>query len=83
MAVPEPVTLVGLMVPQVRPDGTVSVKLTVPANPLRAVTVIVEVADVLIRTDAGDDAATVKSWTVKVAAAVWTSVPLVPVIVNV
>ena len=70
VAVPEPVTLVGEIAPQVRPDGTVSVRLTVPANPLRAVTVMVEVAEVLISTAAGEDAATVKSVTVNVAVAV-------------
>ena len=76
-------TLVGEIAPQVRPDGTVSVRLTVPAKPLRAVIVIVEVAEVLIRTAAGDEAAIVKSVTVKVAVAVCTSVPLVPVTVRV
>ena len=45
VAVPEPVTLVGVIAPQVRPVAGVSVRLTTPANPLRAVTVIVEVAD--------------------------------------
>ena len=67
---PEPVTLVGETAPQVRPLGTVSVRLTVPAKPLRAVIVIVEVADVLTKTAAGDEAAIVKSVTVKVAVAV-------------
>ncbi len=38
-------------------------------NPLRAVTVIVEVADVLITTAAGEVAAIVKSTTVNVAVA--------------
>jgi hypothetical protein len=46
VAVPELVTLVGVMAPQVRLAGTVSVKLTTPVNPLMAVTVIVEVVDV-------------------------------------
>jgi len=66
-AVPEPVTLVGLIAPQVRFAGTVSVRLTVPANPLTAVTVIVEVADTPAFTAAGEVAAIVKSVTVKVA----------------
>lgn len=69
VAVPELVTLVGEIAPQVRPDGTVSVRLTVPVNPLTAVMVIVEVADVPTVTAAGDDAAIVKSVTVKVAVA--------------
>jgi hypothetical protein len=45
VAVPEPVTLVGVIAPQVRPAGGVSVRLTTPANPFRAVIVIVDVAD--------------------------------------
>jgi hypothetical protein len=45
VAVPEPVTLLGVMAPHVRPAGTVSVSDTTLENPLRAVTVIVEVAD--------------------------------------
>lgn len=44
-AVPEPVTLVGVMAPHVRPAGTVSVRDTAELNPFCAVTVIVEVAD--------------------------------------
>ncbi len=45
VAVPEPVTLVGVIAPQVRPAAGVSVRLTTPANPFNAVTVMVEVAD--------------------------------------
>lgn len=45
VAVPDPVTLLGVIAPQVRPAGTVSVSDTTPEKPLRAVTVIVEVAD--------------------------------------
>ena len=45
VAVPEPVTLVGAIAPQVRPVAGVSLRLTTPANPLSAVTVMVEVAD--------------------------------------
>jgi hypothetical protein len=45
VAVPEPVTVAGVIVPQLRPDGTRSASKTVPANPLRAVMVTVEVAD--------------------------------------
>ncbi len=50
---------------------------------MTAVTVIVDVADDPTVVEAGDVAAIVKSWTVNVAVAVWTRVPLVPVIVNV
>ena len=45
VAVPDPVTLVGLIAPQVNPAGGVSVRLTTPAKPFNAVTVIVEEAD--------------------------------------
>jgi hypothetical protein len=76
------ITLRGVIAPQVRPTGTVSVKATVPANPFRALTVIVEVADVPAGTDAGEVAAMVKSTKLNVAVAVWTRVPLVPVIVR-
>jgi len=63
------VTLVGLIEPQVRLAGTVSVRLTVPVKPLTAVTVMVEAADVPTVTAAGDVAETAKSVTVKVAVA--------------
>ena len=69
VAVPELVTLVGVMAPQVRLAGTVSVRLTVPVNPLSAVTVIVEVADTAALTAAGEVAAMLKSLTVNVAVA--------------
>jgi hypothetical protein len=67
VAVPEFVTLVGVIAPQVRLAGTVSVRDTVPVNPLTAATVIVEVADVPTVTAAGDVAAIVKSVTENVA----------------
>jgi hypothetical protein len=69
VAVPEFVTLAGVIAPQVKLAGTVSVRLTVPVKPLTAATVIVEVAEVPTVTAAGDVAATVKSVTVKVAVA--------------
>ncbi len=69
VAVPEPVTLRGEIAPQDRFAGTVSVRLTTPAKPLTAVTVIVEVAETPALTAAGDDAVIVKSWTVNVAVA--------------
>jgi hypothetical protein len=67
VAVPEPVIVLGVMAPQLRLAGTVSVRLTVPAKPLIAVTVIVEVADVAACTAAGDVAVMLKSVMVKVA----------------
>jgi hypothetical protein len=39
MEVPEPVTVPDVKDPQVRPEGMVSVRVTVPANPLMAVIV--------------------------------------------
>lgn len=66
VAVPEPVTLLGVIVPQVRPDGTVSVRLTVPVKPFTAVTVIVEVRLVETTPD-GEVAEMVKSVKLKVA----------------
>lgn len=69
MAVPEFVTLGGIIVPQVRPAGTVSVRLTAPVNPFNAVIVIVEVAETPALTTAGDDAAIEKSVTMKVTVA--------------
>ncbi len=62
-------TVRGLMAPQVRLAGTVSVRLTVPVKPLTAATVIVDVAEVPTVTAAGDVAEIVKSVTVKVAVA--------------
>ena len=83
VAVPEPVTLFGVMVPQVNPDWTVSVKLTDPAKWFNATTVIVEVAEFPAFTGAGDVAAIVKSRNWNVAVALWISGVLVPVIVAV
>jgi len=45
VAVPEPVTVLGVIAPQVRPAGTVSVSVTTPEKPLTAVIVIVDTAD--------------------------------------
>jgi hypothetical protein len=83
VAVPELVMLPGVIAPQVRLAGTVSVRVTVPVNPLIAATVMVEVADVPVVTGAGEVAAMLKSVTVKVAVVLWDSVPLVPVMVSV
>jgi len=40
---PEPTMLLGVIAPQVRPDGTASVRATVPLKPLRLVMVTVAV----------------------------------------
>jgi len=45
VAVPEPVTVPGVIAPQVNPTGTVSVNVTMPAKPLTADIVIVDTAD--------------------------------------
>jgi len=45
VAVPEPVTVAGVIAAHVRPAGTVSGRVTTPAKPLTAVIVIVETAD--------------------------------------
>lgn len=42
VAVPDAVTLLGVIDPHVSPVGTLSVRLTLPANPLTAVIVMVE-----------------------------------------
>jgi hypothetical protein len=47
--------LAGVILPQVKPGGIVSVKLTVPVNPFKPVIVIVDVADVPIVTE-GEEA---------------------------
>jgi hypothetical protein len=61
VAVPDPAMLVLLMLPQLRPLGAVSVRDTVPVNPLRAVIVMVVVLDWLALTAEGAEAVTVKS----------------------
>jgi len=83
VAVPELVTLVGMIEAQVKPEGTVSVRLIVPVNPLTAVTVIADVTDAPAVVAAGEVAVTVKSVTVNVVVVDRESVPLVPVMVRV
>jgi hypothetical protein len=57
----------------IRPAGAVLVNVTIPVNPLTAVTVIVEAADWPTSTAAGEVAVRVKSVTVRL------KVPLEPV----
>jgi len=83
VAVPEPVTLPGVIAPQVRPEGTVSLRPTRPAKPFTADIVIVDETESPALPAAGDVAVIVKSWTLKSASAEWMSDPLVPVTVNV
>ena len=61
VAVPEPVTLIGLIVPHARPGGIESLRLTTAPNPFTAATVIVEVAEEPALTGEGEDADIVKS----------------------
>ena len=70
VAVPEPVTVPGVIAPHVNPAGTVSVSVTTPAKPLTAVMVMVETAEDPALTAAGEEAAMVKSLKMKVAVAV-------------
>jgi len=69
--VPEPVTLVGVRVQVIPVAGTeADVRLTTPANPLTAVTVIVDVpAWLTLTATLVGLAAIVKSWTVTVTVA--------------
>ena len=83
VAVPEPVTVPGVIAPQVNPAGTVSVRVTTPPKPLSAVIVIVETAEDPALAAAGEDATIVKSTKLKVAVAELVAEPLVPVIVTV
>ncbi len=67
VAVPEPVTVLGVIAPQVRLAGTVSVSDTTPEKPFNPVIVIVDVAELPTVTVAGDVAAMVKSTKLNVA----------------
>ena len=64
---PDPATLLGEIAPQLRFAGTLSVRVTVPENPLTPVIVMAEVADVPARTAAGEVVVIVKFVTMKVA----------------
>jgi hypothetical protein len=80
--VPEPEMVEGVMLPQVSPGGTVSVRVTVPANPFKPATVIV-VVKIDPAVPDGEDAVTVKSAKLNTAVEKWARVPLVPVTVTV
>ena len=82
VAIPEPVTDEGAIVPQVKPLGTVSVRLMSPLNPLTAVTLMVEVAEAPMMTGEGEEADMVKSLKLKVAFAERVRPPLVPLTVK-
>jgi len=70
----------GLIGLQVRPDGTISVRAMVPVNPVRAVSVMVELT-AMFNGVVSDVADMVKSVIVNVMVVLWTSRPLVPVMV--
>ena len=72
-----------MIAPQVRLTGTVSVRLTTPANPLIAVTVMVEFAALPAMTGAGGAIVIVKSRNWNDAVTECTREPLVPVTVRV
>jgi len=84
VAVPEPpLTLFGVISPQVEPEGAMSVRATEPVKPFNGVIVMVETAEDPAFTSAGEFAAMIKSWNMKIAIEEWTSGVLVPVIVRV
>jgi hypothetical protein len=78
VALPGAVRLLGEIEAHLRPDGTVSVRVTVPLNPLREFTVIDEVAGIVASTGPGVVAVMLKSVMVIVAVALWDRVPLAP-----
>jgi len=82
VAVPDPVTLFGEISSQVRPDGGVSVRMTVPVKPLIPFRLTVEEATTLTAV-LGEVDEILKSVTAIVAVAEWMPLPLVPVTVNV
>jgi hypothetical protein len=83
VADPDPVTLAGMIVPQVSPEGTVSVSVTVPENWFNADTVRVDVLDAPTFAATSEVAMIVKSWNWKRVVAGWAREPLVPVNVRV
>ena len=83
VALPDPVRLAGLIVPQVRPDGTVYVRLTFPAKWFRLVIMIIVVAEDPALAEAGSDPVIAKSRNWNRAVVLWTRDPLVPVTIRV
>jgi len=83
VAVPDPARLPGVIVPQVRPEGAVSIKVTVPEKPLRGVMEMVDTVEAPELTGVGMEVVMLKSWNRNVAVAEWTSESLVPMVVSV
>jgi len=83
VALPEPDTVLGVILPQTRPEGGwLFDRDTVPAKPFWAITVIVDIAEAPT-TFAGEVAVIEKSTKLNVAVAVWVREPLVPLMVTV
>jgi len=82
-AEPDAIMLDGLKEPQVSPGGAVMLKVTVPANPLTATTVTVDVGDWPALTGTGDVAVMVKSRNRRTTVVECNRDPLEPVIVRV
>jgi hypothetical protein len=82
LADPELMTLLGEMLAQLRPEGAVSLRATVPVNPVTALIVMLELVDAPALIGAGEVALIVKLVTVNVALVLWLSAPLVPVMVR-
>ena len=80
---PDPVIVLGVMFPQVRPEGIVTVRLTIPAKWFTVVTVTVVMEELPTLDGAGELAMIVKSWYWNMAVVLWTRDPLVPVRVSV
>ena len=83
VAAPDPVTLAGLIAPQVSPAGTVSESRTVPEKWFRADTVRVDVLDAPTFPVTSEVVVIVKSRNWKSVVAECTRIPLVPVSVRV
>lgn len=76
-------TVPGVIVPHDRPVGIVSESVIVPAKWFWAVRLIVDTADCVASTAAGEVVVIVKFWIMNRTVVLWTSVVLVPVRVSV
>jgi hypothetical protein len=83
VALPEPMIVLGVMLPQASPDGTVSARLTVPPNWLIELIVTVVIAKLPAFTGPGELADMVNSRYWNRPTALWAKDPLVPVRVSV
>ena len=83
VAVPDPNTLVGLIVPHARPGGMMTVRLTVPAKWFTVDIVIVDVPDEPALIGVGVEVSIPKSWNWKRAVALCIKELLIAVMVRV